>query len=93
MPTSVKAAFRPDLVNLEIARLTPLKKISPEMREERKYGQIAASLTHVGLLEPIVVFPAGRGKFLVLDGHKRLDSHEGVKVYTDDHDNGEGPDN
>ena len=73
MPTSVKVAFRPDLVNLEIARLTPLKKITPEMREERKYGQIAASLTHVGLLEPIVVFPAGRGKFLVLDGHKRLD--------------------
>ena len=73
MSTSVKAAFRPDIVILEIARLTPLKEISPAVRKDQKYSQIAASLAHVGLIEPIVVFPAGRGKYLVLDGHKRLD--------------------
>ena len=73
MATPVKAAFRPDMVILDIARLTPLKEITPAMRRDRKYKQIAASLTHVGLIEPIVVFSAGRGKYLVLDGHKRLD--------------------
>jgi len=73
MSASVKAAFRPDIVILEVARLTPLKEISAAMRKDKKYKQIAASLTHVGLIEPIVVFPAGRGKYLVLDGHKRLD--------------------
>jgi hypothetical protein len=73
MPTSVKSAFHPEIVTLEIARLTWLKEITPAMRRDLKYSQIAASLKHVGLIEPIVVFPAGRGKYLVLDGHKRLD--------------------
>ena len=73
MSAPVKAAFRPDIVMMEIARLTPLKEVTDVTRKDKKYKQIAASLTHVGLIEPIVVFPAGRGKFLVLDGHKRLD--------------------
>lgn len=73
MSTSVKAAFRPDIVVLEIARLTPLKEVGPAIRRDQKYKQIAASLEHVGLIEPIVVFSAGRGRYLVLDGHKRLD--------------------
>src|SRR5271166_3506104 len=73
MSTTVKTAFRPDIVVLEIARLTPLREIGPAMRRDPKYKQIAASLEHVGIIEPIVVFSAGRGKYLVLDGHKRLD--------------------
>src|SRR5262245_9482177 len=73
MARSVKVAFRPDIVIMEIARLTPLKEVTDMTRKDKKYSQIAASLRHVGLIEPIVVFPAGRGKFLVLDGHKRLD--------------------
>ena len=73
MSTTVKTAFRPDIVVLEIARLTPLREIGPAIRRDPKYKQIAASLEHVGLIEPIVVFAAGRGKYLVLDGHKRLD--------------------
>jgi ParB-like chromosome segregation protein Spo0J len=40
------------------------------MRVEQKYKQISASLTHVGLVEPIVVFSAGRGKYLVLDARR-----------------------
>jgi hypothetical protein len=71
MSASVKAAFRPDIVILEVARLTPLKEITAAMRKDRKYKQIAASLTRC-LMEPIVVFQ-GRGEYLVLDGHKRLD--------------------
>jgi hypothetical protein len=73
MSTTVKVAFRPDIVVLEIARLTLLKEIGPAIRRDQKYKQIATSLEHVGLIEPIVVFSAGRGKYLVLDGHKRLD--------------------
>ncbi len=73
MSASVKAAFSPDVVILELARLTPLKEITEALRKEKKFEQIAASLEHVGLIEPIVVFPAGRGKYLILDGHKRVD--------------------
>src|SRR5260370_35473823 len=73
MSTSVKHAFQSDVVVLETARLTPLKEIDAAVRRDKKYRQIAASIEHVGIIEPIVVFSAGRGKYLVLDGHKRLD--------------------
>jgi ParB-like chromosome segregation protein Spo0J len=73
MSTSVKHAFRSEVVVLETARLTPLKEIDAAVRRDKKYRQIAASIEHVGIIEPIVVFAAGRGKYLVLDGHKRLD--------------------
>jgi ParB-like chromosome segregation protein Spo0J len=69
----VKHAFGSEVVVLEIARLTPLKEIDAAVRRDKKYRQIAASIEHVGIIEPIVVFSAGRGKYLVLDGHKRLD--------------------
>ena len=73
MSTIVKAAFRPDIIVLEIARLTSLKEVGAHTRRDQKYKQIAASLEHVGLIEPIVVFSAGRGKYFVVDGEKRLD--------------------
>lgn len=69
----VKAAFRPDIVLLEIARLTTSREITAVMQQETKYRQIAASLEHVGMIEPVVVFSAGRGKYLILDGHKRVE--------------------
>jgi len=73
MSTTVRAAFGRDIVVLEIARLTPTKDVTPAVRRSQKYKQIAASLEHVGLIEPVIVFPAGRGKYLILDGHTRLD--------------------
>lgn len=73
MPSTVKAAFHPDIVILKIARLTLLREIGPASRRDRKYKQIAASLEHVGLIESLVAFNAGHGKYLLLDGHKRLD--------------------
>ena len=60
-------------VVLETARLTPLKEIDDAVRRDKKYRQIAASIEHVGIIEPLVVFAGDRGKYLVLDGHKRLD--------------------
>lgn len=73
MSATVKAAFHPDIVVLKTAQLTPLKEIDAAIRKDKKYKQIAASLEHVGLIEPIVVFAAKNGEHLVLDGNKRLD--------------------
>ncbi len=42
-------------------------------RKDQKYQQIAASLRAVGLIEPLIVFPTGRGKYRILDGNKRFD--------------------
>lgn len=68
----VKTAFRPDLVILKLKDLSPSKAIHLRDRKHYKYQQIAASLSAVGLIEPLVVFPAD-GRYRLLDGHKRLD--------------------
>lgn len=74
MPSkTVRAAFRQNVVSLKITALVPSKKIDPRERHHKKYKQIAASLASVGLIEPLVVFPRGRGMYQVLDGHKRLE--------------------
>jgi hypothetical protein len=32
-----------------------------------------ASLKHIGLIEPLVVYPRGPGDYLLLEGHMRLE--------------------
>jgi ParB-like chromosome segregation protein Spo0J len=73
MPRTVKAAFRPDVISLQLDCLVPTRVIDPRERHNAKYKQIAISLSVVGLIEPIVVFASRQGKYRVLDGHKRLD--------------------
>jgi hypothetical protein len=69
----VKAGFRQHVVVIAIGSIVPQKEISPAFRKSSLYKQIAASLQHVGLIEPLVVFPRGAGDYLLLDGHTRLD--------------------
>src|SRR5256885_13074037 len=74
MPTlKAKAGFRQQVVIIPISQVSPQKEISPAFRKNALYKQIAASLEHVGLIEPLVVFPRGAGDYLLLDGHTRLD--------------------
>jgi hypothetical protein len=73
MATSVRFAFQPNVVVLKIANLKASRQIETRERAEQKYRQIEASLRCVGLVEPLVVFPTGKGICRVLDGHKRLD--------------------
>lgn len=70
---NVKVAFRLKVVMLETKHLVPSKLLDKKERRHPKYLQIAASLTAVGLIEPLVVFPASHGTYRVLDGHKRLE--------------------
>ncbi len=73
MPSSVKVAFRSDVVVLSVESLVPSREFDARERHHEKYRQIAASLEAVGLIEPMVVFPMGRGTYKLLDGRKRLD--------------------
>ncbi len=57
---------------LPIASITARGTLTSEVRKSRKYRQIAASIAHVGLVEPLVVSPVGDGTFLLLDGAIRL---------------------
>jgi len=73
MSSSVKASFRPQVVVLKVGQLVPSREFDARERNHEKYKQIASTIATIGVIEPLVVFPQGRGQFRVLDGHKRLD--------------------
>lgn len=74
MPKSaVQAAFEKQVVVLPLNIISPQRKITNAQRECEFYKQIAASLKHIGLIEPLVVYPRAPGEYLLLDGHIRLE--------------------
>src|SRR5437879_8541691 len=70
---SVKPAFQPDIITISTTSIITIKSVTPAFRKTDVYRRIAASLEHVGLIEPLVVFPTPKGTYLLLDGHTRLD--------------------
>jgi RepB plasmid partitioning protein/ParB-like nuclease domain len=66
-------AFELKTVLLPIATIVPRVAVTDETRKSKKYRQIAASIEHVGLIEPLVVSRRSGGDFLLLDGALRLD--------------------
>jgi len=69
----VKSAFQPEIVTISITEITPIKTMTAAYRKTGTYRRIAASMAHVGLIEPLIVFPTAKGKYILLDGHTRLD--------------------
>jgi hypothetical protein len=74
MPKSaVQAAFEKHVVVLPLDIIVPQKVVTKGQREGDFYRQITASLKHVGLIEPLIVYPRGPGEYLLLEGHVRLE--------------------
>jgi len=72
--TKLKKAFEPNVVVLPTNSITMQREISPAFRKSSTtYKQIAASIKHIGLIEPLIVFPRAANDYLLLDGHVRLD--------------------
>lgn len=69
--TSIKIAFEPKVRIIPLDQILPSKMLSASIIESAKYKRIAASLTEVGLVEPLVVAHA-KDAFPLLDGHVRL---------------------
>ncbi|TWB50883.1 plasmid partitioning protein RepB C-terminal domain-containing protein [Bradyrhizobium sacchari] len=67
--------FEAQTASIKLADIQPLKLVSEEVKRSAKYRQIAASIAEIGLVEPPVVARSrdGAGKFLLLDGHLRLE--------------------
>ena len=81
MTSPVKAAFEPDIVQLPLAAILPLKTIPETVKHSVKFRRIAQSIREIGIIEPIVV---SRSKddpdiYLLLDGHVRY------TIMRDDH--------
>ena len=69
----VKPAFDQKVVVLPIDHVVHQREITAELRNTATYRRISASVQHVGLVEPLVVYPRGPRDYLLLDGHVRLD--------------------
>jgi ParB-like chromosome segregation protein Spo0J len=73
MTPPVKAAFEPEIMQLPLAAILPLKTVPESVKASVKFRRIAQSIREIGIIEPIVV---SRSKddpdaYLLLDGHVR----------------------
>jgi hypothetical protein len=78
LSNDMKIGFEMDGVMLPIVDILPIKQIGKSVQKSPKYNCILASIKEVGIIEPPVVCPAkkddnGRLKYLLLDGHIRID--------------------
>jgi len=75
MNKQVEQAFSPEVIKLQIDQILPLRKIEPSLKKTKKYRQISTSIAEVGVIEHIGVHaqPNMPGKFMLLDGHLRLE--------------------
>jgi len=75
MKKTVKMAFKPEVIEVDINDIQPLKTIKATTKKTAKYRQVLTSVKEVGIIEHLIVYrlkePAG--KFLLLDGHLRMD--------------------
>ena len=69
----MKPAFDPQVVVLPVEAIVAQRELSPDFRNSKTYKKISTSLEHIGLIEPLVVYPRGPRDYLLLDGHTRLD--------------------
>lgn len=73
MARSINEAFRPILLALPLAAIVSQRETTNALRSTISYKQIVASIKEVGLIQPLIVFPNGSEKYLLLDGHLRFD--------------------
>jgi hypothetical protein len=74
-PASVKLAFEEASLRIPIDAILPLRPVSATVKKSIKYGQIAASIAEVGIIEPPVVArdAAKPDGYHLLDGHLRVE--------------------
>jgi RepB plasmid partitioning protein len=68
----VKIGFERQVLEIPLEDLIALKEKASPAAVGRKYKQIRASLEHIGLIEPLSVYPQSGGKYLVVNGNLRL---------------------
>lgn len=73
MKKTVNAAFEMQPVTLQFDCILPSKSLSKSVKGTHRYRAIASSVREVGIIEPLVVFRQKGGKYLLLDGHVRLE--------------------
>lgn len=71
----VLLGFEMTSLRIPIARIEPLRALTPAIRKSIKFGQIVSSIAEVGLIEPPVVIRKSDDSetYQLLDGHLRIE--------------------
>lgn len=71
----VRLAFEEASLRIPLDAIMPLRFVSAAVKKSVKYGQIAASIAEVGIIEPPVVArdAADANRYHLLDGHLRVE--------------------
>jgi ParB-like chromosome segregation protein Spo0J len=69
----VPLAFHRQGITVPVNNILPTKQIKSGIRSTQKYQQVLASVSEIGIIEPLIVFPQKDGKYVLLDGHVRLE--------------------
>lgn len=73
-PAPIHAAFEFEGLMVRLDRLLPSKVLGERVRDSAKYRTLLASVREVGIVEPLNVFPQKGGRYLLLDGHIRVEA-------------------
>lgn len=81
--SAVPIAFSLVPVELSISSILPSKQFEArKLSNSSKFDKIESSIKVVGIIEPLIVFPAGDGKYILLDGHLRLEACKSLGIDT-----------
>lgn len=72
--TPLKPAFEFEGISLRLEKLLPTRATTEKLRESTKFRALVASIREVGIVEPVSVYPQKGGKYLLLDGHARVEA-------------------
>ena len=73
-PPRLKAAFEFEGVTLSLDKLLPTRSLGDSLKTSAKQRALVASVGEVGIVEPLSVFPQKGGRYLLLDGHARVEA-------------------
>lgn len=71
---SIKAAFEFEGITIRLDKLLPTRATGEKLKQSAKYRALLASIREVGIVEPLSVYPQKGGKYLILDGHARIEA-------------------
>lgn len=71
---SIQVAFEFAGVTVRLEDLLPTRATAGKLKDSVKYQALLASVREVGIVEPLSVYPQKAGKYLILDGHARVEA-------------------
>ncbi|MBK5146017.1 ParB N-terminal domain-containing protein [Budviciaceae bacterium BWR-B9] len=82
MKNKVSYCFDKTCIEVRVLHLLPTKNLPKNIKYSQKYKQVLSSISVVGLVEPIVIYPSkdNDGYFNILDGHLRIEAIKELNI-------------